>query len=85
MVAGGTIAEELFDVIKLKNYCVYVNKLNDSDAMTAKEFHESQLSTEYSLDTRVCFTGKRINNAHMFEIFGEFSCTDSHTVRLDMI
>ena len=51
MAEGGTIAEERFDAIKLKNYCVYVNKLNDSDTLTVKEFHESQLSTMYSLDT----------------------------------
>ena len=85
MAEGGSIAGTLLDAIKLKNYAVYVSKLNSADAMMMDVFHSGDLSTEYSLDTRICFNGNRINNSHMFEIFGQFSSTTANEVREDMI
>ena len=48
---AGSIAQELFAAIKLRDYCVYVNKLNKADAITVAEFHESNLADQYVLDT----------------------------------
>ena len=50
---GGSIASELLDAIKLKNYGIYVNKLNSSDEIRVSEFHASVYALEYVLDTRI--------------------------------
>ena len=55
---AGSIAQELFAAIKLRDYCVYVSKLNKADAITVAEFHKSYLASQYVLDTRVCFSSK---------------------------
>ena len=83
--SGGSIASELLDAIKLKNYGIYVNKLNSSDEIRVSEFHASAYALEYVLDTRLCFNGNKINPNHVFEIFGEFSGSDHEAVKLDML
>ena len=82
---GGSIASELLDAIKLKNYGIYVNKLNLSDEIRVSEFHASAYTLEYVLDTRICFNGNKINPNHVFEIFGEFSGSDHEAVKLNML
>ena len=82
---AGSIAQELFAAIKLRDYCVYVNKLNKADAITLAEFHESHLAGQYVLDTRVCFSGKRVKVNHLYEIFGDYSSMEDDLVKCDML
>ena len=52
VTGGGSIASELLDAIKLKNYGLYVNKLNSSDEIRVSEFHASVYALDYILDTK---------------------------------
>ena len=82
---GGSIAEELFDAIRLRDYCEYVPKLNKADIMNPKEFAESMYSDIYELDTRICYHDRRINKDHIYDIFSDFSGTDASTAKVDML
>ena len=82
---AGSIAQELFAAIRLRDYCVYINKLNTSDAITVADYHKSDLVNQYVLDTRVCFSGKRVKVNHLYEIFGDFSSTEGELVKCDML
>ena len=85
MVTGGSIAEELFHAIRLRDYCEYVSKLNRADIMTPIEFKYSEYSSIYELDTRICYNDRRINKNHVYDIFGDFSSTDGKSVKLGML
>ena len=89
MVEGGTacgsIAEELFDAIRLRDYCEYIPKLNKADIMSPSEFAASSYSQLYDLDTRICYHDKRINRDHVYDIFSDFSRTDASTAKVDML
>ena len=82
MAVGGSIAEELFQAIKLCDYCEYITKLHKQDIMSPKDYRESPLNAIYELDTRICYVQRKINMDHMYEIFGEFSGTDAEAVKL---
>ena len=85
MATSGSIAEELFQAIRLRDYCPYVNKLNRADQITLGEFQASDLSKQYTVDTRICYVGRKLNVKHIYEIFGEFSNSDADTVKVSML
>ena len=53
--------------------------------MTPSKFKYSEYSSIYELDTRICYTDRRINKNHMYDIFGNFSSTDGKSVKLAML
>ena len=55
------------------------------DEIRVSEFHASVYALDYMLNTRICFSGKKINPNHLYEIFGEFSGSDHEEVKLDML
>ena len=82
---SGSIAKELFEAIRLRDYCAYITKLNKADIMTPKEFTNSIYSQDYVLDTRICYHGRKINRDHVYDIFSDFSGTDGTTAKMDML
>ena len=85
MAVGGSIAEELFQAIKLRDYCEYITKLHKQDIMSLKEFRDSPLHAMYELDTSVCYIQRRINSNHVYDMFGDFSGTDAATIKASML
>ena len=53
--------------------------------MSPKEFRESPCNLVYELDTSICYVQRKINHDHVYEIFGEFSGTDTEAVKLSML
>ena len=84
-IGSGSIAKELFEAIRLRDYCAYITKLNKADIMTPKEFMSSIYSQDYVLDTRICYHGRKINRDHVYDIFSDFSGTDGSTAKMDML
>ena len=85
MVEGGSIAEELFHAIRLKDYCAYMSKLNKGDIISIKEFKEHNYSCHYELNSKICYHDRKINQDHVYDIFSEFSGDDASTVKMNML
>ena len=85
MVAGSTIAEQLFHAIHLRDYCKYVTKLHKQDILTPKEFKSSVFNQYYELDTRICYVDRWINQNHVYTLFGEYSGLEPMEVKTSML
>ena len=85
MVVGGSIAKELFQTIKICDYCEYITKLHKQDIMSLKEFRDSPLHAMYELDISACYIQRRIKSNHVYDMFGDFSGTDTATVKASML
>ena len=85
MATGPTIAEELFHAICLRDYCEYVTKLHKQDILTPKEFKSSVYNQYYELNTRICYVDRRINQNHVYALFGEYSGLEPLEVKTSML
>ena len=53
--------------------------------MLASEFKDSEWGAFYDLDMWICYTDRRINKNHMYDIFEDFSGTDGEEAKLTML
>ena len=87
MAAGKiSIAEEVLQSISLHQMHAIPAYLSESDATTIDEFTQSELSSNYVLDTQNLYWPGKVNRSHVFDLFAEFlPHKDGGKTRLDMI
>ena len=73
----------LLTAYKLHNLVPY---LSPSDAKTVEEFNDSELSSDYYVETVNVLCGKRENKNHLFDVFSHYhGYDDSAFLWLDML
>ena len=77
---------ELYNAIKSKDYCDFVNYLGPKDGLGIAAFLDSTCGQLYTADTSLLHrNGRRTNNNHIYQMFGEFSGMDSEEVKMAML
>ena len=86
MVGRKTISSELYNAIKSKDYCDFVGYLGPKDGLGIAAFLEFTWGQFYTADTTLLHrNGRRTNNNHIYQMFGEFSGMDSEEVKMAML
>ena len=86
MAGRKTISMELYNAIKSKDYCDFVNYLGPKDGLGIAAFLDSTCGQLYTADTSLLHrNGRRTNNNHIYQMFGEFSGMDSEEVKMAML
>ena len=86
MAGKKTISMELYNAIKSKDYCDFVNYLGPKDGLGIAAFLNSTCGQLYTADTSLLHrNGRRTNNNHIYQMFGEFSGMDSEEVKMAML
>ena len=79
------IAKELLSLVSPFNYHNVIPSLNQDDFTPLKMFQCSQLGKLLKIDKSNCMKNGKINNAHLFELFGRYSDEDAESVRSDTL
>ena len=86
MASDSSIASELINDINLPNLKPIPSYLSEADAMTVREYLQTDYAREYSIDTSNVYWGGVPNSNHVYNMFSEFrSHHDSVKTRLEML
>ena len=86
MARRKTISMELYNAIKSEDYCDFVGYLGPKDGLGIAAFLDSTCGQFYTADTTLLHcNGRRTNNNHIYQMFGEFSGMDSEEVKMAML
>ena len=70
MAGRKTISMELYNAIKSKDYCDFVNYLGPKDGLGIAAFLDSTCGQLYTADTSLLHrNGRRTNNNHIYQMF----------------
>ena len=86
MAGDSSIASELINAINLPNLKPIPSYLSEADAMTVREYLQTEYAREYSIDMSNVYWGGEPNSNHVYDMFSEFrSHHDSVQTRLEML
>ena len=86
MAGDSSIASELIKAINLPNLKPIPSYLSEGDAMTVREYLQTEYACEYSIDTSNVYWGGEPNSNHVYNMFSEFrSHHDSVKMRMEML
>ena len=86
MVGNSSIASELINAINLPNLKPIPSYLSEADAMTVREYLQTEYAREYSIDTSNVYWGGEPNSNHVYDMFSVFrSHHDSVQTRHEML
>ena len=84
-MASKSIAEELMCLVSEYDYVSVIPCLDTRDFVTLKEFCKTDLGKVFVINRDGCIRAGRINNNHLFSMFGKYSHEDPDSVRSDTI
>ena len=86
MAGDSSITSELIQAINLPNLKPIPSYLSEADAMTVREYLQTEYAREYSIDISNVYWGGAPNSNHVYDMFSEFRTHhDSEKTRLDML
>ena len=86
MAGRQNISHELFNAMKSRDYCDFVQNIGVKDCLGIQMFKESTWGTNYNVDTSLLHrNGRRTNNNHVYQMFGELSGMEAEEVRIAML
>ena len=72
--------------MKSRDYCDFVQNIGVKDCLGIQMFKESTWGTNYNVDTSLLHrNGRRTNNNHVYQMFGELSGMEAEEVRIAML
>ena len=84
-MASRSMASELLSLVSPFNYQMLIPCLNADDFVPIKMFQRSQLGMIFNIDRSNCLHNGKVNNSHLFELFGAFSDEDAESVCSDTL
>ena len=86
MAAKTSMAMELFEMIRPKEYVTYLSKINHGDRTGIAAFNQTPISQEYTVDTSLLYpSGRRVNTYHVYDMFGKVAGMDAKEVKQCML
>ena len=72
--------------MKSRDYCDFVQNIGVKDCLGIQMFKESTWGANYNVDTSLLHrNGRRTNNNHVYQMFGELSGMEAEEVRIAML